>query len=580
MDNYNHLASPYPIDNPNNGERHEMLKYILKKQNRIEDFEDIINLMSPPEEITKICAPGLASGAKVAVIGAGESGLAATLELKKIGCNITLFEATSRIGGRVFTYYFDRGNKYFGELGPMSIPVSHETTWHYINLFNIYTSPFGINNENSTFYLRDESATNDNEGRSVSKNIYPKFKLRDTEASKSWRELENTLYEKYFKTLTQVERKELIQVKKNYSDKIKELDILSYRRAYEQLNLSEDAITMIGHLNGKGQFFKLGLTEILKEYYTADEDYTYKIDEGMIKLSHLLYEAICGKIENPYKEIAKEKLGSVIIKTSSPVSGIYHKSKNNNITLKFKDNLSGREVYEEFDYVICAIPFSSLRRIDINPLFTVRKMQAINEMNYEVSQKIYMFLKERFWEKGGASKRIIAGRTTTDLPLTCIYYPSDHAKAEKDKYGNWVLRKNIKSKEPGVLLASFSFGQDAMRLGNENPELQLCDIMRYIEKIHNLPPQYLNDKIIDFRSLIWSDVQYIWSGGALSKPEDKTLFSYEVTLPEMHNRVFFAGEHISQKHVTQQGALQSGMVAANEVAKQIVTNIKKSNNST
>jgi monoamine oxidase len=41
-------------------------------------------------------------------------------------------------------------------------------------------------------------------------------------------------------------------------------------------------------------------------------------------------------------------------------------------------------------------------------------------------------------------------------------------------------------------------------------------------------------------------------------------------VPEMGNKIFFAGEHISQKHVTQQGALKTGMLTANEVAKQIM----------
>jgi len=52
------------------------------------------------------------------------------------------------------------------------------------------------------------------------------------------------------------------------------------------------------------------------------------------------------------------------------------------------------------------------------------------------------------------------------------------------------------------------------------------------------------------------------------------LFSYAAKISEMDNRVFFAGEHISQKHGTQQGSLQSGMIAANEVAEQIMLNNK------
>lgn len=565
----NHSSSPYQIDNPSDCERRAMLEYILQIQNRSEDLDDIIELMSPPEDIVNICPPGSAKDIKVAIIGAGESGLAAALELKKTGCNITLFEASNRIGGRVFTYYFDRSKKYYGELGPMSIPVSHETTWHYINLLKINTSPFVINNENSLFYLRDERATNDAKGKSVLKNIYSKFQLSTSEINKSWSELQEKIYDEYFKILTPEERKELIQVKSKYTENIERIDKLSYRNAYENLGLSEDAIAMLSYLEGNEQFFRLSLTEMLQEYYTADKDYTYRIDEGMIKLPHLLYEALCGRVEDVYKDISKDNLGSVNIRMATPITGIYNASDSKGIHLKYKDSLSKKESLEEFDYVICTIPFSSLRRVEIKPLFSVLKMQAINEMNYEVAQKIYMFLKERFWERGGASKKIIGGRSLTDLPLTSVYYPCDHAKAVENKYGNWISKPNVKAKEPGVLLASYSWCQEALRLGSETPELQINDVIRYIEKIHNIPLNYINDKIIDFRSIIWSDVQYIWAAGALSKPGDKTLFSYSVTVPEMENKVLFAGEHISQKHVTQQGALQSGMIAANEVAKQI-----------
>lgn len=255
-----------------------------------------------------------------------------------------------------------------------------------------------------------------------------------------------------------------------------------------------------------------------------------------------------------------------------PVSGIYNSFSKDKIILKYTDYRNTKETSEEFDYVICAIPFSSLRRIEIEPLFSTTKMQAINEMNYEIAQKIYLHLKERFWEMGNASKKIVGGCSFTDLPLVSIHYPSDHAKPVANKYGKWVLKPGASPEEVGVLLASYSWCQDAVRLGNENPELQIDDVMRYIEKVHGLSPHYLDDKLIDYKSLIWSDVQYIWTAGALSKPEDKTLFSYAVTVPEMGDRVFFAGEHISQKHVSQQGALQSGMIAANEVAKKMNDN--------
>ncbi|NFG41753.1 amine oxidase [Clostridium botulinum] len=572
MNSYNNSNSPYQIDNPGEYERYTMLEYILKLQNRSDDLDNIIKLMSPPEDITNICNAGMAKNIKVAVIGAGEAGLASAFELRKIGCNVTLFEASHRIGGRVYTYYFDRNRKYYGELGPMSIPVSHYTTWHYINLFKLHTSPFVNNNDNNLFYIRDERAINDAKGKSVENNIYPKFNLSEIERKKAWHELHEKIYEKYLKSLSTELRKELIQVKSEYSKSITEIDKLSYRNAYENVDLSQDAVSMLGYLEGKEQFFGLSLTEMLQQYYTVDHEYTYRITDGMINLPHSLYEALCDKNEDAYKSISKEELGKIEIKMGFPISGIYNSSTKDKVILKYKDYRDNKETSEEFDYVICAIPFSSLRRIETGPLFTTKKVQAINEMNYEIAHKIYLYFKERFWEMGNASKKIIGGSTYTDLPLVSMYYPSDHSKPVTNKYGKWVLKAGASPEEAGVLLASYSWCQEAVRLGNENPELQIDDVMRYIEKAHGLSPHYLDDKLIDYKSLIWSDAQYIWTAGTLSKPEDKTLFSYAVTEPEMESKVFFAGEHISQKHVSQQGALQSGMIAANEVAKQIRDN--------
>lgn len=572
MESCNNSKYINQVDNPSDDERYNMLEYVLKNQKRVDDINNIIELMSPPTDITNICPSGYAKDINVAVIGAGEAGLAAAFELRKIGCNITLFEATKRIGGKVYTYYFDRKNRKYGELGEISIPVSHYTTWHYINLFNLEISPFINNNNNSLFYIRGERALNDQKGRQILKNIYPKFDLSSNDKKKLKEQADKDFYQKYLESLTVKERRELLEVKDKYSKKIEEIDKLSYRKAYENSGFSEDAISMLGYLDGSKQFFQIGLMEILQRYYTADAEFNYYIKDGMINLPLSLYGALLDKNEKIYKNIDNDKLGYVNVKMGTPVEGIYNVGTEKKITLKYTEDEIKKESLEEFDYVICTIPFQSLRRMDINPGFSPRKVRAINEMNYEASEKIYLYLKERFWEMGGKSKGIVGGRTFTDIPLVSIYYPSDHSEPLGEKSGSYILKPGTSPKEPGVLLVSYSWGKDAMLLGNENTELQISDAIRYIEKIHNLPPHYIDDHLIDYKSLIWSDVQYIWGSGALSKPEDKILFSYGARMPEMNNRVFFAGEHVSQKHGTQQGSLQSGMIAANEVAEQIMVN--------
>jgi len=561
---------PYPIDNPSDCDRYEMLEYILKKQNRSEDLINIIKLMSPPEEITSICPTSYDKNIKVAVIGAGEAGLAAAFELRKIGCNITLFEASQRIGGKVYTYYFDRSKKHFGELGPMSIPISHYTTWHYINIFKLDTSPFINHNNNAMAYVRGERAVQDAKGKDISSNIYPKFNLTDNDKKKIKLQYNKKFYNKYLDSLTSEERKELVETKPKYLKSIENIDKLSYRKAYENIGFSEEAISMVGSIDGSDQFFKLSLTEKLQQYYTVDSKFNYYINDGMINLPLSLYSALCDNKQDVYKDIDKDRLGNVDIKMGAPVEGIYESDSKDKVIIKYSEGEVNTERLEEFDYIICTIPFPSLRRVEINPPFTVKKMQAINEMNYETSQKTYLYLKERFWEEGKAAKRIIGGKTLTDLPLGSIYYPSDHAKPVSNMYGKYVLKTGSKTDEAGVLLASYNWCQEAMRLGNLTQELQIKDIIRYLGKVHDVDSQYINNNLIDYISLFWSDVQYIWGAGALSKPGDKILFSHIVTLPEMGNKIFFAGEHISQKHATQQGALQSGMVVANEVAKHII----------
>lgn len=100
MEPCNNSKYVYQVDNPSDDERYNMLEYILKDQKRVDDINNIVELMSPPTDITNICPSGYAKDIKVAIIGAGEAGLAAAFELRKIGCDITLFEATKRIGGK------------------------------------------------------------------------------------------------------------------------------------------------------------------------------------------------------------------------------------------------------------------------------------------------------------------------------------------------------------------------------------------------------------------------------------------------------------------------------------------------
>lgn len=70
----------------------------------------------------------------VAVVGSGGGGLAAAYELLRCGVNVTLYEATDRVGGRLFTLNSGDGNLF--EMGAMRFTPSEQVLHHYANVFN------------------------------------------------------------------------------------------------------------------------------------------------------------------------------------------------------------------------------------------------------------------------------------------------------------------------------------------------------------------------------------------------------------------------------------------------------------
>jgi tryptophan 2-monooxygenase len=79
---------------------------------------------------------------RVAIVGAGISGLIAATELLRAGVDeLTLFEARDRIGGRVWTQAFDPHHpRLIAEMGAMRFPPSATGLFHYLDKHEIPTT--------------------------------------------------------------------------------------------------------------------------------------------------------------------------------------------------------------------------------------------------------------------------------------------------------------------------------------------------------------------------------------------------------------------------------------------------------
>ena len=193
------------------------------------------------------------------------------------------------------------------------------------------------------------------------------------------------------------------------------------------------------------------------------------------------------------------------------------------------------------DYAICTVPFPVMREIEVKPGFSREKQRAIRSLNYNQSTKIVFQTRTRFWENDPLG--IVGGTTVTDLPIRRIVYPS-YSDPMEDR---------------GMLLASYTWGQDAIRWASMREEDCIEEAIEDVAKIH---PEITEEFELGAVHS-WDADPYAGGAFALFEPEQETRLQSAITKPE--GRIFFAGEHCSLFHAWIQGALESGIRAAREI---------------
>jgi len=136
----------------------------------------------------------------------------------------------------------------------------------------------------------------------------------------------------------------------------------------------------------------------------------------------------------------------------------------------------------------------------------------------------------------------VGGGTVTDLPIRNVYYP-DHGR----ETGR------------GVLLASYTWSEDAQRWGSLSEDARIAEALEDVMQIH---PQAGAD-YEGGASEMWHDDPFAGGAFALFEPGQQSLLHSHIIAPE--GRVHFAGEHASLAHAWIQGAIESGLRAASEV---------------
>jgi len=191
------------------------------------------------------------------------------------------------------------------------------------------------------------------------------------------------------------------------------------------------------------------------------------------------------------------------------------------------------------DYAIVTLPFSVLRTVEVMTPFSREKQRAIRQLGYAASTKILFQVRERIWEQQDG---IYGGATVTDLPIRRMNYPTPDPTTSR-----------------GVLLASYTWDQDAARWGAMDEETRLEEALDDVAKIH---PR-IREVYEVGASYAWYNDRFANGAFAMFEAGQQSQLQADIVRPE--GRVLFAGEHCSLYHAWIQGALESGIRCARAI---------------
>jgi monoamine oxidase len=444
---------------------------------------------------------------RVIVIGAGMAGLVSAYELARAGHEPIVLEAQNRVGGRVYTLRrFAPG--LYAEAGAMRIPRVHELTLGYCELFGLELRPFMMGNPKGLVCVGGERMTAEEAGLEPTR--LP-FELAEPERGRSY----NDLWAEATREMREMLERE---GERAWDEIVRQYDQYSLREFLVLKGFSEGAIEMYGVMNFVEADMNNAVIEELREDLGKAFEDMQEIVGGMDLLPRAFYAQIQERIRFGAEVFAIDQ---------EPES----------VTVHFKTEAGHYSV--SGDYAICAVPFSVLRNIEILTPFSREKQRAIRQLNYSASTKILFQVSDRIWE---ADDGILGGATVTDLPIRRINYPTPDSTTRR-----------------GVLLASYTWSQDALRWGAMDEETRLEEALDDVAKIH---PR-IREVYEVGASHAWYDDRYANGAFALFAPEQQTTLQADIVRPE--GRVYFAGEHCSLYHAWIQGALESGIRAATEI---------------
>ncbi len=464
-------------------------------------FLQIAALAAPVVSSRRLIGQPLQQGGDpVVVVGAGLAGLRAADVLRKAGRVVAVLEARERAGGRVLTVRSPFDDRLHGEAGPIRIAGAHRAVLRATRSFGLMLTPFESSQGSAVVAIQGKPAT---------------------EAQMSGSD-PGTLLDRYVGALPA----DLAEV---------EASPASYARwrTYDQLTWPEFLRTRgatpeaITRMTVGGDAGDLSALYVLRQFaMLRHSTQRFKIQGGM----DLLPRAMASDLGNIVR------YNVPVVRVTREASARQGSGRSRSPRFRVDYQAAARVESLTASRIIFAIPFTTLREIEIRPRLSREKEQAIAQLSYYPGTRFLLQSRTRFWRSADLS-----GSARTDRATEVWDSTFDQVTSPRGILGASVGGRVGRTVDGMTADDSLAFGIGLV--ADAFPAIRSQFEKGFVQR--------------------WALDR--WSRGAFAvfKPGEMSTLMPIIASPE--NGIHFAGEHTSSWTGWMEGALQSGERAAREV---------------
>jgi monoamine oxidase len=435
------------------------------------------------------------AGATVLVAGAGLAGLAAARDLSALGAHVTVIDARDRVGGRVWTIRDGFGEGQHAEAGGDMIDEAQ-------NEIRDLCKEVGLK---LTRILRAGF-------RFVRADASGKLRTVSRDASGTWERLAQCLGDEI--------RPYRLAEQRWDTPIAADLARRSVAQWLDEVRADEELRTIARGLRG---FFladpeALSLIALVDQFAEEEGPPTrnmYRIEGGNDRLAAVLASQLGDRVH-----------------LNAELVAVSHRGQNVRAAVKHGRTTSPIAC----DYLVLALPATTLRRVPITPALPAQQHDAIARLAYGSATKTLLQFSQRFWRIPGQPKAFGSA-----LPFGAVWDGNEEQRGR-----------------PGILTLLAGGGASAASqeiLAREGPQ-GLADALDWLGS--------KRATLVASRQIAWENDPLARGGYAYFDPGfDPSLRAW---LARPCGRLFFAGEHTSIKwQGYMNGAVESGRRAAAEI---------------